>query len=143
MCADFLKGCSWHATTLDIDPFEFRKRSISQNTGLSCPIPIYWTIPSMIHSFIVFALARPLFHLCMRPRLSAKRLSHPYGFKPQRAANPSSSSLNISSRKLSVPGHVQLFCTKYMDSLHKIEDPAFRWLMTWAPRRLQQNFRYL
>jgi hypothetical protein len=37
-----LKGCSWHAPTLDINPFEFPKRSISKKTGLSCPIAIQW-----------------------------------------------------------------------------------------------------
>jgi hypothetical protein len=82
-----------------------------QKTGLSCPIP------SMICRFIVLSLARPLFHLYMRHRLSATRFSHPYGFKLQRAANPSSSLLNISSRKSSVPCHVQVICTKYMDSV--------------------------
>ena len=79
----------------------------------------------------------------MRHRCSATRFSHPYGFKPQREANPSSSSLNISSRKSSVPCHVQLICTKYMDLRHRKADPTFRWLMTWAPRRIQQSFRYL
>jgi hypothetical protein len=62
MCADFLKGCSWHATTLDKNPFEIPKRSISKKTELSCPIAIQWDDSvTMICRFIVFALARPQF----------------------------------------------------------------------------------
>ena len=144
MCAGFLKGCSWHATTLDINPFEFRERSISQNTELSCPITIQWDDSvNDLPLYRTFLSAPAISFIYMRPRLSAKRLSRPYGFKPQRAANPSSSSLNICSRKPSVPCHVQLFCTKYMDFRHRIADPAFRWLMTWAPRRIQKSFRCL
>ena len=86
--------------------------------------------------------ARYFFNI-WRHRCGAMRISHPYGFKPQRAANPSGSSRNLRSRKSSVPCHVQLFCTKYMDSAIRKADPAFRRLMTWAPRRIQQSFRYL
>ena len=135
MDAVFSTGCSWHAPTLEL-------RHLLHN-GPACPTAIHGTIPSMICRFIVFALAHPLFHSYMRHRCSAMRFSHPYGSKPQRAANPSSSSLNISSRKSSVPCHVQVICTKYMDAHHRKAGPACRWLMTWAPRRIQQSFRYL
>jgi len=135
MDAIFSTGCSWHAPTLELRHLLPNRRS--------CPTAIHETVPSMICRFIAIALAHPLLHSSMSHRSLATRFSHPYGFKPQRAANPSSSSLNISSRKSSVPCHVQMICTKYMDTRPRKAGPAFRWLMTWAPRRIQQSFRYL
>jgi len=79
MDADFSTGCSWLAPTVELLHLP--------KSGLRAPSRSNGTIPSMIRRFIVFALAHPLFHSYMRHRCSATRFSHPYGFKPQRAAH--------------------------------------------------------
>jgi hypothetical protein len=144
MDADFFrKHVRGLVSTLNTNLFEFPKRSISPKTRLSCPmanqwddsvndLPLYPTFLStpdisLIFSVIAVGRCASVTHmdLSLRGRLTPPAL--------RSTSAPENHRYHAMSKCL----------YKVYGFRHSKADPAFRWLMTWAPRRIQQSFRYL